>query len=91
MSFIDPDKKRAYHREYMQRRRGAVKPVALHPPCENETDTALIPAQEGPGAPGRLDRTRPYTVESRFPWPAYFVQDGYWYHWETWEFVGAAK
>ena len=67
----------------MQRRRGAVKPGP---------EVVLIPSQEGPGASRRLDRTRPYTrVESRYPWPAYLVQDALWYHWETGELVGAAR
>jgi hypothetical protein len=35
-----------------------------------------------------IDRSRPHTIEGRYPYPAYLVQDGYWYHWETGELVG---
>jgi hypothetical protein len=66
----------------MQRRRAAVKPV---------NTPALNPTQEGPGAPRRLDRTRPCTVESRYPWPAYLVQDGFWFDPYTGELVGVAR
>ena len=81
MPFIDPDKKRTYFREYMQRRRAVVKPG-------NEAE--LIHAQEGPGSPRRIDRTRPYTVERRYPWPAYLVQEGLWFSPDTGELVGVA-
>ncbi len=82
MPYKDPETKRAYHREYMQRRRAAVKP--------NDAPV-LNPAQEGPGTPRCLDRNRPYTVENRYPWPAYLVQDGYWFNLDTGELVGKAK
>jgi hypothetical protein len=82
MPYKNHEKKRAYHREYMRRRRAAVKPSP--PPMLNP-----VPAQAG--LPQRIDRERPYTLESRYPWPAYLVQDGYWYHWETGELVGKAR
>jgi hypothetical protein len=78
MPHKNPETKRAYHREYMQRRRAAVKPG---------NPSVLNPPQEGPGVPRRLDRTRPYTVESRYPWPAYLMQDGYWFDPKTGELV----
>jgi hypothetical protein len=82
MPYKDPDKKRAYHREYMRRRREAVKP---------DDAPVLIHAQEGQESPRCIDRTRPYTVESRYPWPAYLVQDGYWFAPDTGELVGVAR
>jgi hypothetical protein len=81
MPHKDPETKQAYHREYMRRRRGAVKPG---------NTSVLISPQEGPGPPRRLDKTRPYTVESRYPWPAYLVQDGLWFSPDTGELVGVA-
>ena len=82
MPYKDPDKKRAYSREYMQRRRAVVKPG-------NEAE--LIHDQEAPGSPRRIDRARPYTVEGRYPWPAYLVQDGYWFDPKTGELVGKVR
>ena len=66
----------------MRRQRAAVKPG-------NKTLLSLARAQAGP--PRRIDKGRPYTVESRYPWPAFLVQGGYWYHWETGELVGKAR
>jgi len=88
MPHQDPEKKRAYHREYMRRRREAVKPGP---------EVVLIPAQEGPQFTRRrqmhrmIDRTRPYTVESRYPYPAYLVQDGLWFDPTTGELVGEVR
>jgi hypothetical protein len=82
MPHKNPETKRAYFREYMQRRRAVVKPGP---------EVGLIHTQEGPGASRRLDRTRPYTVESRYPWPAYLVQDDLWFDPNTGEVVGAVK
>jgi hypothetical protein len=53
MLFKNPETKRAYHREYMRRRQAAVKPGP---------EVVLIYTQEGPGAPRRLDKTRPYAI-----------------------------
>ena len=82
MPYKNPETKRAYFREYMQRRRAVVKPG-------NEAE--LIPPQEGPGAPRRLDRTRPFTVERRYPWPAYLIQDDLWFDPNTGELVGKVR
>jgi hypothetical protein len=82
MPYKDPDKKRAYHREYMRRRRAAVNPGK---------EVMLNPPQEGPGAPRRLDRTRPFTVERRYPWPAYLIQDDLWFDPNTGELVGKVR
>jgi hypothetical protein len=82
MPHKDPEKKRAYHREYMRRRRAAVKPG---------NEIMLRPATAQAGPPRRIDKTRPFTIESRYPWPAYLVQNGYWYHWETGELIGKAR
>jgi hypothetical protein len=82
MPYKNPEAKRAYFRAYMQRRRAAVKPGNTF---------VLIPPQEAPGPPRRLDRTRPYTVESRFPWPAYLVQEGLWFDPDTGELVVVAR
>jgi hypothetical protein len=76
MPHKDPEKKRAYHREYLRRRREAVKPG---------NKTVLCPTEE---APRHLDRTRPYSVESRYPYPAYLVQDGLWFDPATGQVVG---
>lgn len=82
MPFKNPEAKRAYFREYMRRRRAAVKP------CNG---IVLIPDQESPGPPRRFDRTRPYTVENRYPWPAYLVQGGLWFDPDTGELVGKVR
>jgi hypothetical protein len=79
MPYKNPETKRAYHREYMRRRRADVKPG---------NEPVLIPAQEGPR---RLDRARRYIVESRYPWPAYLVQDGLWFSPDTGGLVGKVR
>jgi hypothetical protein len=82
MPHKDPETKRAYHREYMQRWRAAVKPGAL---------PMLSPDQAQTNPPRRLDPTRPYTVESRYPWPAYLIQDDLWFDPNTGEPVGKVR
>jgi hypothetical protein len=87
MPHIDPETKRAYHREYMRRRRAAVKP-------EKETVFTLV--SEVPQFTRRrqmnrvLDRNRPYTIEGRYTYPAYLVQDGLWFDPDTGKVVGVA-
>ena len=82
MPYKDPDKKRGYHRDYMRRKRADVKP---------SPQEFVRPHQELVQEPPRfIDRTRPYTVEGRYPWPAYLVQDGYWFSPDTGELVGVA-
>ncbi len=81
VSFKDPEKKRVYFREYMRRRRAAVKP---------EQEPVLNPAQEAPGPPQRLDWTRPYTTEGRRR-NHYLVQDGFKFDPKTGELVGEAR
>ena len=82
MPYKDPAQKRAYHREYMRRRRAAVKPSP--PPVLNPT-----PSQAGLSQ--RIDRSKPYTVEDRYPYPAYLVQDGFWFDSKTDSLVGEVK
>jgi hypothetical protein len=43
------------------------------------------------GTPRFIDRSRPYTIESRYPWPAYLMQDGYWFAPKTGEIIGEVK
>jgi hypothetical protein len=81
MPYKNPEAKRAYHRDYM-RRRAHVKPG-------NEIVLSPSPAQASP--PRRIDKTRPYTVESRYPCPADLVQDGFWFDPGTGEMMGAAR
>jgi hypothetical protein len=83
MPYKDPDKKRGYHREYMRSRRADVKPSPQEP---------VKPHQEqAEGPPQFIDRGRPYTIEGRYPYPAYLVQDGNWFNPQTGELVGPAK
>jgi hypothetical protein len=88
MSHKDPETNRAYHREYMRRRRGAVKP---------DDAPVLTPAIDEPQFTRRrqmsrvLDQTRPYTVESRYPWPAYLIQDDLWFDPNSGELVGKVR
>ena len=39
----------------------------------------------------RIDLTRPYTVENRYPWPAYLIQDDLWFDPKTEWLVGKVK
>ena len=79
MPYKDPEKKRAYHREYMRQRRAAVKP---------EHDLMLNPVQETQVPPPKLDMTRPYReAPMPFPLPSYWWQDGALYDKQTLEFV----
>jgi hypothetical protein len=82
MPYKNHEKKREYHREYMRRRRAAVKP---------DPAPVLNPAPVQAGPPERIDLTRPYTEESRYPWPAYLVQDGFWFDPKTGELVGKVR
>ena len=83
MPYKDQDKKRAYQKAYMRQRRDDVRPSPQEP---------VRPHQEQADGPPRfIDRGRPYTIESRYPYPAYLVQDGYWYHWETGELLGEVR
>ena len=82
MPYKNPEAKRAYHRDYMRRRRADVKPG-------NEFVLSPSPAQAGP--PRRIDKTRPYTVESRYHWPADLLQDGFWFDPGAGEMAGAAR
>jgi hypothetical protein len=86
MPYKSSEKKRAYQREYMRQRRTKVRP-------SNSSEPELVrPHQEQTQEPPRfIDRDQPYTVEGRYPWPAYLIQDGYWYHWQTGELVGKVK
>ena len=70
----------------MRQRRAGVRPSA------NPKPEPVNPHQEQAQEPPRfIDRDRPYTIEGRCPNPAYLVQDGYWYHWETGELVGPVR
>jgi hypothetical protein len=85
MPHKDPETKRAYYREYMRRRRAAVKPgpeVVLNPEPQFTRRRQMNKV---------LDRTRAYTVESRYPYPAYLVQDGFWFDPDTGEVVGVVR
>lgn len=89
MPYKDPATKREYHREYMRRKRAVVKP-------DKEEGLPLISNVPVPQLRRRqmsrvLDRTRPYTVERRYPWPAYLVQDGLWFDPNTEKVVGAVR
>jgi hypothetical protein len=86
LPYKNPEKKRAYQREYMRQRRAGVRPSA------NPEPEPVRPHQEqAPGPPQFIDRSRPYTIEGRCPYPAYMVKDGYWYHWETGKLVGKVR
>ena len=79
MLFSDPEKRRRYTREYM-RRRGAGSIGRVKP----QQDHAARPPKQS------IDRSRPYTVDTRYPFPAYLVQDGIWFDPKTGELVGPA-
>ena len=86
MPYKNPDQKRAYMKAYMARRRAFVRPSTSPEP------EPVRPNQERTQKPPRfLDRDRPYTTEDRYPYPAYLVQDGYWYDPKTGEVVGKAR
>jgi len=72
----------------MRQMRAGVRPSASPEPEPVRPHQEQAQAQ---GPPRFLDRSRPYHEEERYPWPAYLVQDGYWYHWETGELVGKAR
>lgn len=83
LPYKDLEKRRTYHREYMRRRRAAVKPAP---------STVLNPAKEAPrtqAPPSKLDMTRPYReYPMPFPLPSYWWQDGALYDKQTLEFMG---
>jgi hypothetical protein len=85
MPYKSNEKKKAYQREYMRQRRAGVRPSA-RPELE-----LVKPHQEQAEPSQMIDRSRPYTIEGRYPYPAYLIQDGYWYHWQTGELVGKAR
>jgi hypothetical protein len=86
MPYKSKAEKAAYMREYMRQRRAGVKPSAW-PELE-----PVRPHQEQAQEPPRfIDQSRPYAIEGRCPYPAYLVQDGYWYHWQTGELVGKVR
>jgi hypothetical protein len=67
----------------MRQRRAGVRPSPQEP---------VRPQLEQAEGPHRfIDRSRPHTVEDRFPYPAYLVQDGHWYRWETGDLVGPTR
>jgi len=82
MPYKDPEKKRAYQRDYMRQRRGDVRPL----PQES-----IRPHQEQAEPPQMIDRGRPYTIEGRYPYPAYLMQDGFWFDPTTGELVGEVR
>ena len=83
MPYKSKEKKAAYMREYMRQRRAGVRP---------SPQESVRPDQEqAEGSQRFIDRSQPYTIEDRYPYPAYLVQDGYWYHWESGELVGKMR
>jgi hypothetical protein len=84
MPHKDPETKRAYHRDYMRRKRAGVKPKP--PPM-------LSPTPEPSREVGNLcfNSERPHTTERRYPHPAYLVQDGYWFDPQTLALIGEVK
>ena len=85
LPYKDPEKKRAYQREYMRQRRAGVRPSA------NQKTEPVRPNQEQAGAIRFIDRDRPYTIEDRYPYPAYLVQDSFWFDPKTGNLVGKAR
>ena len=85
MPFKDPEKKRAYQREYMKKKRSGIRPSAYpaHEPVRPHLEQ-VEPSQF-------INRSKPYTVEDSYPYPAYLVQGNHWYHWETGKLVGEAR
>ncbi len=81
-SFCQLATKRGKRHRHPYQRRGAVKPG---------NEAVLNPYQGQTGPPRCIDKTRLYTVESRYPYPAYLVQDGYWFDPKTGELVGKAS
>lgn len=82
MPYKDQDKKRAYQKAYMRQRRADVRPSPQEP---------VRPHQELAGPPQMIDRSRPFTIEGRYPYPAYLMQDGLWYDPKTGGLVGEER
>jgi hypothetical protein len=86
MPYKIKEKKRAYQREYMRQRRAGVRRSASPEP------EPVRPHQEQAQVPPRfIDWDRHYTIEERYPYPAYLVQDGFWYDPKTGELVGKVR
>ena len=85
MPYKDPEKKRAYQREYMRQRRADFRPPA-RPGRE-----PVRPHQEQAEPSQFINRSKPYAVEDRYPYPAYLVQDGFWYDPRTGNLVGEVR
>jgi hypothetical protein len=82
MPYKNPEKKKEYQRDYMRQRRAEVRPSPQEP---------VRPHQEQAEPPRFFDRSKPYTIEDRYPYPAYLVQDGFWFDPGTRELVGKAS
>ena len=85
MPFKEPEKKRAYQREYMRKRRTGGRPSA------NLGLEPVRPHQEQAEPSQFINRSKPYNVEGRYPYPAYLVQDGFWYDPRTGNLVGEVR
>ena len=85
MPYKDLEKKRAYQRGYMRKKRSGIRPSASPEP------ELVKPHLEQVDPPQFIDRDRSYTVEDRYPYPAYLVQDGFWYDPKTGNLVGKAR
>jgi len=70
----------------MRQRRAGVRPSVSPEP------EPVNPHQEQAQEPPRfIDRSRPYSIEGRCPYPAYLVQDGLWFDPNTGEVVGKVR
>jgi len=81
--FKDPERRRAYFREYMRAYRAGA----------GRTSQDVVkpsPALETQPLTDQIDLTRPYTIEGRFPYRAWLVQGGNWYDPQTGRFVKPA-
>jgi len=86
LPYKDPEKKRTYQKEYMRQKRAGVRPSVTP-----ESEPVRPHQEQAQGPPRFIDQDRPYTIEDRYPWPAYLVQDGFWFHWETGKLAGKVR
>jgi hypothetical protein len=92
MPYADSKRRRDYARDFMRKKRARAEKHSHSPqaPDVKPSPSDVKPSQAETDPSKFIDWTRPYTVNDRFPWPAYLMQDGRWYRPDNGELIGTA-